>query len=44
MDLLLRPLLKDAMYGRRQTLEEFLPRSVDAWNVLCEIEKAHDSK
>ena len=39
--LALRPLLKDAFYGKRQTLDAFLPRATDAWLVLTELEKVH---
>ncbi len=37
--LALRPLLKDAL-DAKQTLEGFLPRAVDAWRVLVELEGA----
>ena len=33
------PLLKQAL-AEGQTLEEFLPRAVDAWQVLAELENA----
>ena len=42
--LALRPLLKDAFLGKRQTLDAFLPRATDAWLVLTELEKARDTK
>jgi hypothetical protein len=42
--LALRPLLKDALSDKRQTLETFLPRATDAWLVLTELEKARDTK
>ena len=38
--LALRPLLKEALFGKRQTLEVFLPRATDAWLVLVELDKA----
>ena len=38
--LALRPLLKDALSDKRQTLETFLPRATDAWLVLTELENA----
>jgi hypothetical protein len=37
--LALRPLLKDAL-GRKQTVEDFLPRAADAWRALVELEAA----
>jgi hypothetical protein len=42
--LALRPLLKDAFLGKRQTLDVFLPRAIDAWLVLTELEKARGTK
>jgi hypothetical protein len=42
--LALRPLLKDALADKRQTLEAFLPRATDAWLVLTELEKARGTK
>jgi len=42
--LALRPLLKDALLGKRQTLDAFLPRATDAWLVLTELEKALSTK
>jgi hypothetical protein len=42
--LALRPLLKDALADPRQTLETFLPRTIDAWLVLTEIDKARGVK
>lgn len=42
--LALRPLLKDAFLGKRQTLDAFLPRAIDAWLVLAELEKARSTK
>lgn len=42
--LALRPLLKDAFLGKRQTLDAFLPRATDAWLVLIELEKALGTK
>jgi hypothetical protein len=39
--LALRPLLKEALPDKRQTLETFLPRATDAWLVLAELDKAH---
>ena len=38
--LALRPLLKEALSDPRQTVETFLPRAVDAWRVLTEIDRA----
>lgn len=38
--LALRPLLRDALEDRRQTLATFLPRAVDAWRVVAELELA----
>ncbi|MCE5199953.1 MAG: hypothetical protein ABFD54_05415 [Armatimonadota bacterium] len=38
--LALRPLLKEAIYDKQQSLQTFLPRAVDAWLVLTEIDKA----
>jgi hypothetical protein len=40
--LALRPLLKDAFADPRLTLDSFLPRAIDAWLVLAEIDKARD--
>ena len=42
--LALRPLLKDALLDKHQTLEVFLPRATDAWLVLTELEKARSTK
>ena len=42
--LALRPLLKDALYEKRQTLKDFLPRATDAWLVLNELDKARSVK
>jgi hypothetical protein len=42
--LALRPLLKDAFFGKRQTLDQFLPRATDAWLVLAELDKARGVK
>jgi hypothetical protein len=42
--LALRPLLKEALSDKRQTLETFLGRATDAWLVLTELEKARDTK
>jgi hypothetical protein len=42
--LALRPLLKDALLGKRQTLAAFLPRATDAWLVVTELEKARGAK
>jgi len=42
--LTLRPLLKEALSGKRQTLETFLPRATDAWLVLTELDKARGTK
>jgi hypothetical protein len=42
--LALRPLLKEALSDRRQTLEIFLPRATDAWLVLAELDKARGAK
>jgi hypothetical protein len=42
--LALRPLLKDAFLGKRQTLDQFLPRATDAWLVLTELDKARSAK
>ncbi len=42
--LALRPLLKDALSDKQQTLEAFLPRATDAWLVLTELEKARGTK
>ncbi len=42
--LALRPLLKDALFGKRQTLETFLPRATDAWLVLTELDKARGAQ
>lgn len=42
--LALRPLLKEALYDKPQTLEAFLPRTVDAWLVLAELDKARSSQ
>ncbi len=42
--LALRPLLKDALSDKQQTLEAFLPRATDAWLVLTELEKAQGTK
>ena len=36
--LALRPLLKEALDDESQTLETFLPRAVDAWHVLVELD------
>ena len=41
--LALRPLLKNAIYDKQQTLDEFLPRATDAWLVLTELEKARSA-
>jgi hypothetical protein len=41
--LALRPLLKDAMGDPHQNLESFLPRAVDAWVVLVELDRARKS-
>ncbi|MBN2563138.1 MAG: hypothetical protein JXQ75_19625 [Phycisphaerae bacterium] len=38
--LALRPLLKEALEDDAQTLESFLPRAVDAWRVLRELDAA----
>jgi hypothetical protein len=37
--LALRPLLKLALADKQQTLETFLPRAVDAWLVLAELDQ-----
>lgn len=42
--LAIRPLLKDALFGERQTLDVFLPRATDAWLVLTEVEGASGSQ
>jgi len=42
--LALRPLLKDALSSKRQTLDAFLPRATDAWLVLTELEKSRGTK
>jgi hypothetical protein len=42
--LALRPLLKDALSGKRRKLDEFLPRATDAWLVLTELEKARSAR
>ncbi len=42
--LALRPLLRDALLSKRQTLDAFLPRAADAWLVLTELEKARGTK
>lgn len=33
-------ILKDALFGTRQTLDAFLLRAIDTWLVLTELEKA----
>jgi hypothetical protein len=38
--LALRPLLKEALTNQKETLETFLPRAVDAWMVLIELDRA----
>jgi hypothetical protein len=38
--LALRPLLQEALADKNRTLETFLPRAVDAWLVLKELDKA----
>jgi hypothetical protein len=38
--LALRPLLKEALADPHQNLESFLPRAVDAWLVLVELDRA----
>lgn len=38
--LALRPLLEEALGDRTQTIETFLPRSVDAWKALREVSTA----
>jgi hypothetical protein len=38
----LRPLLQAALADERQTLGTFLPRAVDVWRALWEVEKARD--
>jgi hypothetical protein len=38
--LALRPLLKEALVDTHQNLESFLPRAVDAWLVLVELDRA----
>lgn len=38
--LALRPLLRDALNQPGQTLETFLPRAIDAWRVLVELDAA----
>lgn len=38
--LALRPLLKDALADRQQNLDSFLPRAMDAWRVLAELDRA----
>jgi hypothetical protein len=40
--LALRPLLKEALTDQKQTLETFLPRAVDAWIVLIELDRARN--
>lgn len=42
--LALRPLLKDALLRKHQTLEVFLPRAIDAWLVVTELENARGAK
>ncbi|MBW8035899.1 MAG: hypothetical protein FVQ79_09780 [Planctomycetes bacterium] len=42
--LALRPLLKESLFGKRQTLEDFLPRATDAWLVLIELDNARGTK
>jgi len=42
--LALRPLLKEALYDKQQSLEDFLPRAIDAWLVLNELDKARGVK
>jgi hypothetical protein len=38
----LRPLLKDALSDERQTLSTFLPRAIDVWRALHEVETARE--
>lgn len=40
--LALRPLLKDALSDERQTLNTFLPRAIDVWRALHEVETARE--
>lgn len=40
--LALRPLLKDALSDGRQTLSTFLPRAIDVWRALHEVETARE--
>jgi len=40
--LALRPLLKDALSDERQTLSRFLPRAIDVWRALHEVETARE--
>jgi len=38
----LRPLLQAALTDERQTLDTFLPRAIDVWRALWEVEKARE--
>jgi hypothetical protein len=38
--LALRPLLKDALSNPAERIETFLPRAIDAWRVLNELDRA----
>jgi hypothetical protein len=40
LGLALRPLLRDALDDEKQTLTTFLPRAVDAWRVVAELDQA----
>jgi hypothetical protein len=40
LGLALRPLLRDALEDRTQTLSSFLPRAVDAWRVVAALDGA----
>ncbi len=42
--LALRPLLRESLFKKQQTLEDFLPRATDAWLVLIELDKARGAK
>lgn len=41
LGLALRPLLDDALHDESQTLEDFLPRALDAWRVITQLDSAY---
>ena len=41
LGLALRPLLRDALDDKQQTLATFLPRGADAWRVAVELDRTY---